>query len=318
MFAGGESATGEISNTIEIYDACQHTITEGTMPAPRLGVTLIPNAYPAYLAGIWLFAGTGSDGLATSSLYKLETPAANTFGAAVDYGDQTGFERTGQVELGGFITGEPPTVLDANNNTVGQPLDCQIAANHVRCSELLPTVGAEADEEFLAGVAFLGGSNVELLMGVSALPLATTVALPEPRDRAAITVGGREDFVVVGGAQTSAVLIDPMYNPSSGVPQKPTSVTEQANVLDTPRFGPSIAATYRFIMVAGGVDAAGTPIPSAEILDAYTLAHVATVPIAARTHAVVLALPTDQFAIVGGDDPSDLIELFTPALPPLF
>jgi hypothetical protein len=68
--------------------------------------------------------------------------------------------------------------------------------------------------------------------------------------------------------------------------------------------------------VAGGTDMSGAPIASAEVLDAQTLAPIATLPILARTGMFAIALPTDQVLLVGGTPAAAQIELFTPEPPP--
>jgi hypothetical protein len=87
-----------------------------------------------------------------------------------------------------------------------------------------------------------------------------------------------------------------------------------ANVPATPRAsGCAIAATSRYVVIAGGKDATGATVASADILDANTLAFVATVPlVAARTGASAIALPNGQVLIAGGDPATETLELFTP------
>jgi hypothetical protein len=93
------------------------------------------------------------------------------------------------------------------------------------------------------------------------------------------------------------------------------SLTTHPDVLSIARRSPSIAATSRHIVVVGGLDENGAPIASADVLDATTLELLATVPVTPRTHAVAVALTNDQIMLLGGDEPSGLIELFTPPVP---
>jgi hypothetical protein len=55
----------------------------------------------------------------------------------------------------------------------------------------------------------------------------------------------------------------------------------------------------------GGIDAQDTPIPTADVSG-----H--TVAITPRAHAVAVPLANGQISIVGGGDPTHLIELVTP------
>jgi hypothetical protein len=81
-----------------------------------------------------------------------------------------------------------------------------------------------------------------------------------------------------------------------------------------PETGCAAAATSRDLVIATG--------SAVEIDDATTLAPIATATLTVpRTGASAVALPNDQVMIVGGLDgsgaPTDAIELFTPAAPPM-
>ncbi|HVK82612.1 MAG TPA: hypothetical protein VM513_00825, partial [Kofleriaceae bacterium] len=92
-------------------------------------------------------------------------------------------------------------------------------------------------------------------------------------------------------------------------------VTSRADTLEVGRYSPAVAATTRHVVIAGGIDAAGTPIASAEVLDAATLELLATLPLAPRAGAVAIALSTGQVLVGGGDASPELLELFTPPPP---
>ena len=88
-------------------------------------------------------------------------------------------------------------------------------------------------------------------------------------------------------------------------------------MLTTPRTGAAIAAAGGVLVVAGGTDASGAIVPTAEIFDLATLTHRTTVPmVAPRTGAVARPLDDGQVMIVGGTDaagqPVGVVELFTP------
>lgn len=93
---------------------------------------------------------------------------------------------------------------------------------------------------------------------------------------------------------------------------------ELADVLMIPRTGAAIAASGGVVVVAGGRDAGGAVVGSAEILDLATLAHRAIVPmVVPRADAVARPLDNGQVLIVGGVDvdgrPVGTVELFTPS-----
>jgi hypothetical protein len=85
--------------------------------------------------------------------------------------------------------------------------------------------------------------------------------------------------------------------------------------LSTPRIRPAVATTPRHVVVAGGTDASGAPIATADVLDARTLARLATLPILARTGGFAIALPNDQVLLGGGAPAAAALELFTPEPP---
>ncbi len=300
VFAGGRDESSDVSDVIEIYDAYHHNLTPSTMPMQRTGVTLAGVDFGGHEV-IILFGGTGPDDAPTSSLFFFDSTKAEPFGAYTDLGDQTGLERTGQRALvlaanEIVITGAVPGLLDLSD-----PPGVIIRPN----TPPLSSIGAELHTASGDQAAALASGSIEILeVGTS-----RTVTLPTVRDGAAILSSPQERYVVVGGAETSAFVIS-ATDPTGAVDTLP-------GVLETVRFEPTVGSVSRYLIVAGGVDATGTPIPSAEILDVFTLAHVATVPIAPRRHAVAVALPNGQLALVGGDDPTDLIELFTPPPPNL-
>ena len=93
------------------------------------------------------------------------------------------------------------------------------------------------------------------------------------------------------------------------------AVTTAGDALSTARRQPAVAATARHIVVAGGTDAGGAPIASADVLDAHTLARLATLPILPRTGGFAIALPNQQVLLGGGAPASATLELYTPEPP---
>jgi hypothetical protein len=82
-----------------------------------------------------------------------------------------------------------------------------------------------------------------------------------------------------------------------------------------------IAATSRYLVVAGGLDPFGDTLMSVDIVDLVSQLVIATLNMAQpRSSPTVIALPNDQVLIAGGVDennqPIETIELFTPDAPP--
>ena len=92
-------------------------------------------------------------------------------------------------------------------------------------------------------------------------------------------------------------------------------VTVLPDALATPRARPTIAATGRHLLVAGGSDASGAPVASAELFDVTTLAPLAVLPMLARSGGFAIALPNDQILLGGGAPAAATLELFTPEPP---
>jgi hypothetical protein len=136
-------------------------------------------------------------------------------------------------------------------------------------------------------------------LGSSASSDASVTALPDGR------------AVVIGGLDPTPVRDALVVDGATGM------ITVVQNAIATARSRPSLAATSRYLIVAGGSDATGAPIASAEVLDARTLAPVIALPILARTGMFAIALSNDQVLLGGGAPASNQLELFTPDPPAL-
>jgi hypothetical protein len=294
VLAGGRDAGGAASAEIAIYNAYDHSLARGAaMPAPRAGVAVGTSASGA----VYLFGGTGPDGAATATLWRFDTTVANG-GSYTIVSDQAGLARTGQllIPIGAeryLVTGAPPLTLQTGALTP----QSGIAA--------LPAVGAAGGADGGMATAVFAGAQLVWFHrdGFQTLDNpgrsdASATALPDGR---VVVIGGGDpvpsrDAVIIDGA-TGAVTVVP-------------------DALATPRIRPSLAATSRHLVVAGGTDPAGAVIATAELLDAHSLAAIATLPIAPRTGAFAVALPNDQVLLAGGTPASAEIELFTPEPPP--
>jgi hypothetical protein len=291
--AGGLDGSGAPSSSIAIYNAYNHTLISGiALPAPRANLAAAADS----TGGVYLFGGTGADGSPTGTLWRFDTTVAPN-GQYTEITDQAALARTGQllvpISTGEFLaTGSPALTVDATGATQRSDIDelPAAAATAVRADGSIAAIFADTQLVRFSGNAF----DVLAAPGRTA---ATAASLPDGR------------IVVVGGG-------DPLSRDLLAIDPTTGAVTTVSDALVTPRSRPSVAATSRHLVVAGGSDATGAPIATAEILDVQTLAPIATLPIVARTGAYAVALPTDQVMIAGGAPASAQIELFTPEPPP--
>src|SRR5262249_42132086 len=93
------------------------------------------------------------------------------------------------------------------------------------------------------------------------------------------------------------------------------TVSTVTGALSIARIHPAVATTSRHVVVAGGTDASGAPIATADVLDARTLARLATLPIVARSSGFAVALPKDQVLLGGGAPAAAALELYPPEPP---
>lgn len=292
VLAGGRDPGGAPTTAIGIYNAYDHSFIDGIpLPAPRTGVALATGTG----GGVYLFGGSGMDGKPTGTLWRFDTttPPNGSFFEITYEGD---FARTNQliVPTGSahyLITGTPALALD---------LGALAARTDIAT---LPAVGAAAVPVDRIPVAiFAGEALVRFRQGAfdtltgSGHSNATAATLPDGR---VIVIGGdppSREALVIDGA-TGAVTVIP-------------------DAIATARSHPSVAATSRHLVVAGGTDITGAPVATAEVLDAQTLAPIVTLPILARSGTFAIALPTDQVLLAGGTPASAEIELYTPEPPP--
>lgn len=296
VIAGGRDAQGAPSAAIAVYNAYDHSLLDGlAMPAPRAGV-----AVGAGTAGdVYLFGGTGSDGNPAGTLWRFDTTVAPR-GAYLPISDQAAFARTGQlvVPIGGaryLITGAPALAFDAFTGALAARTDIAelpaTGAAGALANDMRPAIfaGSELVRFRASGFDTLGPGRRD----------ATAVALP----------GGR--IAVLGGSDPASARDALVVDPETG------AVTAIPGALATARSRPLVAATSRHLVVAGGTDMAGAPLATAEVLDATTLAPLATLPTLARRGGFAIALPNDQVLLGGGAPVSTQLELFTPEPPAL-
>ena len=309
VLAGGRDAAGAATDELHIYNAFDHTLAAGkALPLIRSDMTGALGTSGL----VYLFGGRDGPGAATGTLWRFD-PTQAPDGAYTDLGTHADLARAGQVALlvdteEFVISGAPALDLAGVDGTLTARADLAMApatAAGVLASDGVRTV-------VFAGAAAGGGGVTRLRNGVV--------------DTLQVTGAARTDHAVVGLANGKVAIVGGLL---AGAPTLDALVLDAATgtattvtgALSTPRLAPTAVATRRYVVVAGGTDAAGAVISTADVLDATTLALVATVPmVVGRTGAAALALPNEQILFVGGRDatgaPSDLIELFTPDAPP--
>lgn len=285
--AGG-AANGIATDAIAIYNAYDHTLLDGApLPAPRIA----PILATASRDTIYVIGGNDSSGAPQGTVWRFDTnaPAPGTYSEIINAPE---FARAGGSAVAlapehHLISGAPPVEL-----LFGQPRSAS-------APELGPS-GAAAIVNDVHYALFSGnpirrargsGSEIDMVAAASA-PGAVAFTL------AGTTVG-------FAGGDLDIVAIEA----DTG-----DAVRRSGAVLQL-RIDPAIAATDRFLVIAGGRDAAATELATAEVLDAATLEHIVTVPCIARSGHRAFALPNGQIALVGGLRDHDEIELFTPPPP---
>jgi hypothetical protein len=293
VLAGGlEGTPGTPSTSIAVYNAYDHSLGEGVpLPAARAGLAIAAGGGSA----VYLFGGTGGDTRPAGTLWQFDTMAP-PMGSFTPITDQPGFARSGEllvaVDAAHFlITGSPAlelqlgatTSLTARSEVGGLPAAAAVSR------------GATPTAVF-AGPALVRfrADRFDTLTGDGRSDAAATT-LPDGR------------IAVLGGtpATTDALVIDAAAGTVGTVP----------GALSTARIHPAVATTSRRVVVAGGTDASGAPIATADVLDAHTLARLATVPIVARSGGFAVALPSDQVLLGGGAPAMAVLELYTPEPP---
>jgi len=279
LFAGGRDAAGAASDAIAIYNVYDHTIAGGlAMPIKRSEVTLAASTSGL----VYVLGGKGEAGTEVATLLAFNTTVAPS-GVWINLGEQPSFARAGEhaVAIGPdrfLVSGAPPGELAGG--------------------ELAPRTDIASLPAAGASVISTDGARTALFAGASSLIRFRDDRFETLAGSGAAVAGvATTGKLVVIGTGTDAALVDAA---SGGIEPHP-------GVLSAARTAPAVAATDRYVVVAGG----GT----ADILDARTLARLSTVAVAPRTGARAIALPNGQVLIAGGAPATDLIELFTPPPP---
>ena len=290
--AGGRNLDNTITDDIFIYNSYDHTLLEGApLPSPRYAPTLATGANDA----VYVLGGFDANSVATGTVFRFDTTAPPN-GTYMTLAEHPELARGGELAV--------PLALEHHIITGSPAIDMQFGGlvERPEVGSLYPA-GASVTVNRIT-YAVIGGSPIVRFFAdrflpttESSDPLSTAVALP----------GGRVAFVSVGNTR-DLLVIDAETGESS----------RAVDALSVPRLGAAVAATARHVVVAGGNDGVdGEPHPTADILDAETLALVTTIPCLPRRAALATAFLNGQVIIIGGvpDTMATEIELFTPPPP---
>ena len=308
LIAGGRDATGAARDEVAIYNVYTHAWQRGVdLPAPRVAPIIGASSSGfAYILG-----GDDTSGAPTGTLWRYDTTVAPA-GAVATLAEQPTLARTGApialVRSEAFLVGGvPPLVIDGATRTLTAatallPLDGAATSVVVPDGALFALFVGEGSGQ--SGVVRIGDDGALDEAGAPASARRRGHAVVPTADGRVIAIGGE-----VGGVPIASALV---LSPASRL------YVEQADVLTTPRTGAAIAASGGVLVVAGGRDAAGELVPTAEIFDLATLTLRATVPmVVPRVGATARPLDDGQVLIVGGVDdagvPVGVVELFTPS-----
>lgn len=309
LLAGGRDADGAARADLVIYNVYDHDLQIGLdLPEPRA----LPAAVAGNFTSVYLFGGADDDGdpTATALAFDTNVSPAGVYTVLTTDGD---LARAGATAaLSGaeqfLVSGSPAVHIDgvARRASVlagAPPVDGPVIA--------VPDLGTAA---VFAGGAGVGDSGAVLLVDGE----FTQLAPPAEALRAghAAVVLGDGDVLLVGGELAGAPA-------ASGVRFDPddSSFTVIEEMLATPRRGSAIASTAEHVVVAGGTDAAGLLVATAEVFDASTLEPLTVIALdRPRIGAVATPLANGQILFAGGVDdtgtPVAALDLFTPAAPP--
>lgn len=311
LVAGGVDGDGDTSDALAIYNAYTHALVEGApLPAPRaaLAAGFSANGYA------YFFGGRDDADRPTGTLWRFDPAVAGErIGEHAVLDDDPALARAGVVMArvaseGFLVTGDPPVVIDGLNRTA------VVATTVPPLAGTATTVAGAAGDDALYTVIVGEGTGTSGAVQVSPGGILQPATVPDSARRtghgAAPNLDGH--VVVVGGAVGGVPV-------ASAIDVAPATATyvEHPGVLETSRVDAAVAVGGRFLVVAGGTDASGAIVGTAEILDASTLQHLATLPmVVPRTGAAARPLANGQVLVVGGADAAGAsiatIELFTP------
>ena len=245
---------------------------------------------------VYLIGGVGADGSPVATLESFNTTVSPA-GAWRTIAEEPTFARAGEiaVPIGPdrfLVTGAPPGELAGGE--LGPRTEVAT----------LPAAGASViPGDAIRTALFVGESGVIRFRSDHFDTLATP-----GRARATVAaVPATGKLAIVGGGPPGAPLRDiTIIDPATG------GAGPHPTALATPRYAPAVAGTDRYVVVAGGTDAAGAPVaaPRSSTPPRSPCSRPCRSP--PRADALAFALPNGQVLIAGGAPATDLIELFTP------
>lgn len=304
LFAGGTTADGSPTADMVVYNVYDHDFQLGeNLPAPRAAPTVITGS-SGY---VYLFGGRDADGADTSDALRFDTNVAPA-GMYSPMSTGEGLARSGAsgAALGSeqfLVLGNPLVVIDG---LIARAAELQAPPlDGLAATVFFDNVG----HTYIVGAgAGTGGGTLFVNGGFTAL------SNPSDMERTGhgLTILPNGEMLVAGGETTDGFIADGMrFNAVT------RTFGAEPDMLATPRRDAVVAATARYVVVAGGTDENGDLVGDAEIFDAATFERVAVVPmLVPRTGATGQALSNGQVIIAGGTDasgePVGTIELFTP------
>jgi hypothetical protein len=300
IIVGGRDNGNAVRPEIEIYNAFDHTLRRGLdLPQPRAGATVATTID----GQVYILGGLGPDNLPKGTSWRFDSNVAPAGSFVELTPDETG--RAGQraiaISISQFLLTGAPAVLDAGSMMI----------TPVAGLAALPrdaTAVVVGDRVVVIAAGSIVARYRDGIFDQLAIPAAvrTGHAVVTTSDGQAAVIGGE----LQGELTRDAVKIDPISGAGTTI----------SNVLETPRRRAAVTRAGNRILVAGGIEASGNISSTAEILDAETLAHLATISmLGPRAEAVAETLPNDQVLLIGGIDgrgrPTDVLELFTPGPP---
>ena len=294
LFAGGLDDANAPIDAIAIYNAYDHSLAGGApMPIKRTAMALAASAGGA----VYLIGGVGTEG-SVPTILRFDT-TVQPAGAYTTLGDFPTFANAGAaVSIGPdrfLLTGTPP----------GELVGGELAPRTELAS--LPQDGASITPGDGILTALFVGENGLIRFRADRFD---TLAGPGRVRPGIAALPGSGRFVVAGGGTATAPVRDVLViDATTGV------VETRTDMLATARYSPGVAATDRFLLVAGGTSDTGATVPTAEVFDATTLQPIAVLPMTGRDAPLAFALPNGQILIAGGAPVTARLDLFTPTPP---
>ena len=312
---------------LEVYNAFDHSVKEAAVlpNALRTGLSVAVSASGL----VDLFGGADETGAETGTLFQFD-PTQPPAGTYTMLATQSQFARIGALAL---PIGSDDFVIASGTTMAGgaPPAPIELSAGDGTLSAL---TGVDSLGSF--GASVVASDDVVTAVFIDPMKIVRFHgdAIDQPtiaeaqRTAVAVTGAPNGQLVVVGGATVAEPTGSLSLVSIDGAAGTSTVSTCPAECLPSARFAPAVAATSRYLLVAGGNSDGQActqahpclPIDTADLFDATTLAFIKTIPLTVpRTGATALPLQNDQILIVGGTDgmgtPLGAVELFTPDLP---